>query len=129
MELNSPQHHSASDNVMDIIPVIDIRSGIAVHAVAGNRSRYQAIKSRLTESREPAEILKSLQAHFRCDACYVADLDAIEGRQLNRCIIAEMVRTGVSLIVDAGATTIEHAESLLEIGVSKVVLTSNPSMI
>ena len=31
---------------------------------------------------------------------------------------------GVSLIVDAGATTIEQVESLLEIGVSKVVLAS-----
>lgn len=78
----------------------------------------------MTESTEPPEVLKALQAHFGCNACYVADLDAIEGRQLNRCTIAEMVRTGVLLIVDAGAASIEQVESLLEIGVSKVVLAS-----
>ena len=38
--------------------------------------------------------------------------------------MAEMVRTGVALIVDAGATTVEQIEALLEIGVRQVVLSS-----
>ncbi|MBC7968368.1 MAG: hypothetical protein H7Z17_20875, partial [Fuerstia sp.] len=73
---------------------------------------------------EPAEVLKALDKHFQCVVCYVADLDAIEGRQPNRCTIAEMVRTGIALIVDAGATMVEQIEASLEIGARKVVLAS-----
>ncbi len=109
---------------MQIIPVIDIRNGVAVRAVGGRRDEYRAIESCLTASVEPAAVLTALQDHFQMSSCYVADLDAIERAQINRCTIAEMVRTGVSLIVDAGVTTIEQIESLLEIGVSKVVLAS-----
>jgi len=109
---------------MQIIPVIDIRHGIAVRAIAGDRGRYRAIESLLTSSAEPAAVLKALDKHFQSDVCYVADLDAIERQQLNRCTIAEMVRMGVALIVDAGATTVEQIEALLEIGVRQVVLSS-----
>ena len=90
---------------MQIIPVIDISNGMAVRAVAGERKHYRAIQSRLTESVEPAEVMRAIQERLQCPVCYVADLDAIERQQLNRCTIAEMVRTGVALIVDAGAET------------------------
>ena len=109
---------------MHIIPVIDVRHGIAVRAVAGERSQYRAIESRLSSSAEPAELLRAMEQHFLVAVCYVADLDAIERQQMNRCTIAEMERTGVSLIVDAGVTTVEQIETLFEIGVDRVVLSS-----
>lgn len=109
---------------MQIIPVIDIRNGIAVRAVAGDRARYRAVESLLTNSAEPTAVLNALEKHFQCAVSYVADLDAIERQQINRCTIAEMVRTGVALIVDAGAATVEQIEALLEIGVRQVVLSS-----
>ncbi len=88
---------------MHIIPVIDIRNGIAVRAVAGDRAFYKPLESRLTTSVEPAEVLKSVHAEFGCRFCYVADLDGIEHRGLNRCTLAEMARTGVALMVDGGS--------------------------
>lgn len=109
---------------MNIIPVIDIRNGFAVHAVSGERSGYQAVRSLLTSNAQPVNVLKSLMANFRCVDFYVADLDGIEGRGLNHGTIVEMVLTGASLIVDAGVTSICAAETMLEIGVSKVVLAS-----
>jgi phosphoribosylformimino-5-aminoimidazole carboxamide ribotide isomerase len=109
---------------MQIIPVIDIRSGVAVRAVAGNRARYQPVQSRFTDSAEPAAVLMALQHAFGCGVCYVADLDAIERQQLNRCTIAEMARTEVSVIADAGVTKVEQVEGLFEIGVDRVVLSS-----
>lgn len=109
---------------MQIIPVIDIRGGVAVRAIAGNRSRYQPVQSRLTDSAEPTVVLMALQQTFGCGACYIADLDAIERQQLNRCTITEMARTGVSLIVDAGVNTVKQIETLFEIGVDRVVLSS-----
>lgn len=109
---------------MKVIPVIDIRNGVAVRAVAGDRNRYQAINSCLTPGAEPSELLKALQEQFHCTSCYVADLDGIERQKINRCTIAEMTRTGVSLIVDAGATTREQVDDLLDIGVAQVVVAS-----
>lgn len=109
---------------MQIIPVIDIRNGVAVRAVAGERGRYQPVSSRLTESSEPAEVLRALRQAFHCDMCYVADLDAIEGRHRNRCTLAEMARTGVRLIVDAGVVTFADAEELQDCGASQIVLAS-----
>ena len=109
---------------MQIIPVIDIRNSIAVRAVAGERSRYAPLKVRLIDNADPAQVLKSLLRDFGFSICYIADLDAIERQQLNRCSIAEMVRTGVALIVDAGAATVEAIEALLETGVRQVVLSS-----
>ena len=109
---------------MQIIPVIDIRNGVAVRAVAGERGRYQPVSSRLTNSIEPAEVLRALRQEFHCDTCYVADLDAIEHGQRNRCTLAEMARTGVRLIVDAGVVSLEDAHELQECGASRIVLAS-----
>jgi phosphoribosylformimino-5-aminoimidazole carboxamide ribotide isomerase len=109
---------------MQIVPVVDIRNGVAVRAVAGNRGLYQPVKSQLADSAEPAIVLTALQKTFRCRTCYVADLDAIERQQLNCGTIAEMVRTGVSLIMDGGVTTVEQIEGLFELGVDRVVLSS-----
>jgi phosphoribosylformimino-5-aminoimidazole carboxamide ribotide isomerase len=109
---------------MQIIPVIDIRNGVAVRAVAGDRGRYQPVSSRLTDSIEPAEVLRALRREFLCDVCYVADLDGIERGSPNRCVLAEMARTGVQLIVDAGVVALEDAHELQECGASQIVLAS-----
>ena len=119
---------------MRIIPVIDIRNGIAVRAVAGERNRYRPLVSRLTDSVEPAEVLKALQREFGFSSCYVADLDAIETRFscdgpgrascTSRCTFAEMVRTGMKLILDAGVRSVDDARDLLDLGIDQVVLSS-----
>jgi phosphoribosylformimino-5-aminoimidazole carboxamide ribotide isomerase len=109
---------------MKLIPVIDICHGRAVHAVAGNRRSYQPLKSQLVTSCEPAIVLQQLRDVLSFETCYVADLDAIEGRGLNRCLIAEMVRTGVSLIVDAGTADSDQTKELLDLGIQVVVIPS-----
>ena len=109
---------------MQIIPVIDIRNGVAVRAIAGERHNYRPLVTDLTNSTEPAEILKALQAQFSCEACYVADLDGIEHGQINRCTLAEMIRTGVSLILDAGVKTPDEVLQLPDVGTGKVVVSS-----
>jgi phosphoribosylformimino-5-aminoimidazole carboxamide ribotide isomerase len=109
---------------VDLIPVIDIRNGIAVQAIAGQRSQYRPLRSNLTDSVEPAEVLKALRDHVFPQRCYVADLDAIEGRGLNRCTLAEMARIGLPLIVDAGVTSGFVITDLLELGAAAIVLSS-----
>jgi phosphoribosylformimino-5-aminoimidazole carboxamide ribotide isomerase len=124
---------------VQIIPVIDIRGGIVVRAVAGERHRYKPLESRLTKSTEPAEVLRALQRQFEFTHCYVADLDAIEARDLcepasqtgNRCALAEMARVGPKLVVDAGVRAMESARDLLTLEIDQVVVSSEswPCMI
>lgn len=63
---------------MDIIPVIDLKAGRAVHAVAGERAAYQPLQfSPIPEG--DAVALAAFYAQRQPPAVYVADLDAIEG--------------------------------------------------
>ncbi len=64
--------------MLQIIPVIDIRGGIVVHARGGNRQLYPALESVLTASVEPAEVIADLLALLPFERFYIADLDAIE---------------------------------------------------
>lgn len=107
---------------MRIIPVIDIMNGVAVHAVGGHRQYYQPIQSVITDSCEPARVLTALKRRLRVETCYVADIDAIQGREPNRCTLAEMSRTGVSLMVDAGTHDEGAVQSLLDMNIDRVVI-------
>lgn len=64
---------------MHVIPVIDLKSGQAVHAVAGDRANYKPIQ--LSESHTgDALALTSFYAARNPVAIYLADLDAIAGK-------------------------------------------------
>ena len=71
---------------MLIIPVIDIRGGVAVRAVAGERTHYRPIKSPLTDSADPVAVARGYQSVFPFPTLYLADLDGIEGRGSNHSI-------------------------------------------
>jgi phosphoribosylformimino-5-aminoimidazole carboxamide ribotide isomerase len=59
--------------MVEIIPVLDIRGGIAVAGMSGLRDQYLPLQSVFSRSPEPVEIAKSLPY----DRLYVADLDGI----------------------------------------------------
>jgi phosphoribosylformimino-5-aminoimidazole carboxamide ribotide isomerase len=90
---------------MDIIPVIDVRHGIAVRAVAGDRANYQPLVTPLVsaESASPwaqthgsdpemsgqtglsaIAVARGYRNLFPFSTIYIADLDGIEGRGANR---------------------------------------------
>lgn len=62
---------------MQIIPVIDVKNGIVVHARGGDRAKYQPLASPLAESAAPADAVAGLLRLFPFDTLYVADLDGI----------------------------------------------------
>ncbi len=68
---------------MQIIPVIDIRGGVAVRAIAGERNLYRPIKSPIAQTADPVAIARGYQAVFPFPTLYLADLDGIEGRGAN----------------------------------------------
>ncbi|MCW4025193.1 MAG: HisA/HisF-related TIM barrel protein [Candidatus Bathyarchaeota archaeon] len=107
---------------MKIIPVIDILNGVAVHAVRGNRKEYQPLKSVLCKTADPLEVACVFRSlGFR--ELYVADLDAILHQTANYPLFSEIVqKTGLKLMVDAGVTTLDAAQKLLNCGVSKIIV-------
>ena len=65
---------------MDVIPVIDVRHGLAVAAVRGRRSEYRPLVTPLASGSDPAAVARGYAALFAFPVLYVADLDGIEGR-------------------------------------------------
>jgi phosphoribosylformimino-5-aminoimidazole carboxamide ribotide isomerase len=89
---------------MDITPVIDIRNGVAVRAVAGRRAEYRPLVTPLAKTSAPLDVATGLMSLGDFRTLYIADLDAIEGRGDNRAAVREIARRfpKVSLWVDAG---------------------------
>jgi phosphoribosylformimino-5-aminoimidazole carboxamide ribotide isomerase len=87
---------------MLVIPVIDLLGGQVVRGVAGRRSEYRPIKSRIAADSRPGTIARTLVDQFGFSAAYVADLDAIGGRAPDLASLAEIASTGMELWIDAG---------------------------
>lgn len=64
---------------MDVIPVIDVRQGIAVRAMRGCRTDYQPLKTSLSESNKPEAVALGFRSLYPFPILYLADLDGIEG--------------------------------------------------
>lgn len=107
---------------LKVIPVIDVLNDKVVHAVRGNRAGYKNIESVLTKSVEPTEVAKAF-TNLGFTELYVADLDAIIDCSSDFQALRQIVNdTGLKLMVDAGVTSIDRAQSLLGSGVSKIVV-------
>src|SRR5690349_3902418 len=87
-----------------IVPVLDLKGGVVVHARAGERDRYLPIRSRLAEGSVPEAMIDGLLSVAPFRRLYIADLDAIERRGDHRAVIAELARRhpGIEFWVDAG---------------------------
>lgn len=108
---------------MKVIPVIDVLNEVVVHAVRGRRNEYKTVKSVLTSSVEPVEVAQTFKAlGFR--ELYLADLDAIMGRQQPNIRLYECITeaTGLKLMVDAGITESSSAKKILNSQVAKIVI-------
>jgi len=99
---------------MQVIPVIDIRNGAVVRAVAGRRSDYAPIVTPLARSADPNDVARGLMSLHYFDALYIADLDAIEGRGGNVAAISSLAAMfpDARLWVDAGLRRIAQADLL-----------------
>ncbi len=65
---------------MLVVPVLDLMAGRVVHARRGDRSAYQPLRSTLTPSSVPIEVVGALLSFAPFATIYVADLDAIQRR-------------------------------------------------
>ena len=64
---------------MEVIPVIDLKGGVVVHARQGNRGAYRPIETPLSASSAPADVVTGLLKLYPSRRLYIADLDGIAG--------------------------------------------------
>jgi phosphoribosylformimino-5-aminoimidazole carboxamide ribotide isomerase len=96
---------------MRIIPVLDLKGGIVVHARRGQRDAYAPLRSPLVEGCEPVAVAQALCAVCRHETLYVADLDALAGEPPDEATLTAL-RAVAEPWVDAGATTLDRAAAL-----------------
>ena len=82
---------------MEIVPVLDLLGGNAVHAVAGERHAYQVVDSPLGHGSDPVALARALLAAAGGASLYVADLGAITGGAGHEGMIREFVACGKDL--------------------------------
>ena len=62
---------------MKIIPVIDLKDGVVVHAQQGMREQYQPINTHLCQSSDIYQVIEAFLGVYDFDTIYIADLNAI----------------------------------------------------
>jgi phosphoribosylformimino-5-aminoimidazole carboxamide ribotide isomerase len=107
---------------LKVIPVIDILNGVTVHAVRGKRSEYKPLQSILCKSAEPVEVARAFRT-LGFSELYIADLDAIIDCSASFDALKRIAdESGLKLMVDAGVTSLERAQILLESNVAKLII-------
>lgn len=109
---------------MQIIPVLDLKAGQAVHAIRGRREQYGPVQGVLGSGEDAVGLALAYRDRLGCQTCYVADLDAIARQAGHPDILRTLAAAGITLWVDAGVSTPGAAQSLIALGVSKIIIGS-----
>ena len=106
-----------------LIPVIDLKGGVVVHARAGERAQYRPIETPLGAAHDPVGIARELLAITGSPALYVADLDAIlgTGNHFDMCRELADALPGTDLWIDGGFGDVTDCAFWLPLGANLVV--------
>lgn len=109
---------------MLLIPVIDLKGGIVVHARRGARESYAPLASPLCASAQAVDVAAGFLALAPFRALYVADIDAITGAGDNAPVVAALGRAfpKVELWVDAGEARAEAVRARAAAGLGTSVV-------
>jgi HisA/HisF family protein len=106
-----------------VIPALDLKDGIVVHAKGGARADYRPVASPFGAADDPLRIAYGLLAVTGSPVLYVADLDAITGAGSN----FELVRglsyalPDVTVWIDAGFSRVADCAFWLPLGATLVI--------
>jgi phosphoribosylformimino-5-aminoimidazole carboxamide ribotide isomerase len=89
---------------MKIIPVIDLKDGVVVHAQQGLREQYQPISTDLCQSSDIYKVIEAFLGAYDFDTIYIADLNAITQQGGHESLIAEVLIAFPSILfwIDSG---------------------------
>lgn len=115
-----------ADSNMEVIPVIDLKGGVVVHARMGRREGYRPLDTPLAPGSEPIDVARGLLSIHPFAALYVADLDAIAGQGDNDAVLTALrvAFPDLALWVDNGVAELTGAERWLGAGLGHLVLGS-----
>jgi HisA/HisF family protein len=111
---------------MEVIPVLDLKGGVVVHARMGMRSEYRPIDTPLSPSSRPTDVTRGLLSIHPFTTFYIADLDAIERRGDNNAALMQLKRAFPNLVfwVDNGIANLADAKRWLDAGIGCLVIGS-----
>jgi phosphoribosylformimino-5-aminoimidazole carboxamide ribotide isomerase len=110
----------------EVIPVIDLKAGKAVRAVAGNRAEYRPLATPLCPDGDALKCIAGYLGLYPFERLYIADLDAIQGG-VRQDAVLQAVRAGfpqLDLWVDAGFRSADAAQEWAGLGLGHPVLGS-----
>jgi phosphoribosylformimino-5-aminoimidazole carboxamide ribotide isomerase len=76
---------------MKIIPVIDLKDGVVVHARQGMREQYQPIRTHLCQSPDIYKVIEAFLGVYDFNTIYIADLNAITRQGDHERLITEVL--------------------------------------
>jgi phosphoribosylformimino-5-aminoimidazole carboxamide ribotide isomerase len=106
---------------MEILPVVDLLGGAVVRGVAGRRNEYRPVESLLCRGSAPIDVARALHAALGLSRFYLADLDAILGREPALELFRRLADDGFDLLLDAGLRCAADARPLMDAGATVVV--------
>ncbi|OPY24358.1 MAG: Imidazole glycerol phosphate synthase subunit HisF [Methanobacterium sp. PtaU1.Bin242] len=106
---------------MEIIPVLDLMSGMAVSGKSGQRDTYEPLKTVYSSSPDPVEIAISLKRQG-AKHIYIADLDAIEGAGSNLELVRKINHL-LPVILDWGVKDFQSFKFALDFAEKIIVAT------
>jgi phosphoribosylformimino-5-aminoimidazole carboxamide ribotide isomerase len=111
---------------MEIIPVLDLKQGVVVHARMGRRHEYRPIETPLSPTSDPVDVARGLLGVHPFATLYVADLDAIARNGDNHAVVTRLRAAfpQLTLWVDNGICDCCSARDWLEAGWGQLVLGS-----
>jgi phosphoribosylformimino-5-aminoimidazole carboxamide ribotide isomerase len=105
-----------------VIPVLDLKAGRAVRALAGDRDHYLPLRTRLHSGCEPIDVARGFRDTLHLRELYLADLDAIAGMAPSQSLYQSIRALGIDLWVDAGIRDQTSLAGLLAADVATLVV-------
>lgn len=95
---------------MHIIPVLDLKQELVVHAKLGNRDSYRPIESVLCRSADIIQVIDSFLKLYPFSIFYIADLDAITHQGNNGSLIDSVLKhfPDTMFWIDSGYPLYDH---------------------
>ncbi len=111
---------------LKIIPVVDLKGGVVVHAREGRRPEYRPVQSTLCRGADPVVLVEAFLRLYPFPVIYVADLDAIAGTGNHRALLQQLRKRfpHVEFWVDGGVSDVASLDGWLEARIGRMVLGS-----
>jgi len=122
------KHHGADhrgEPRLQIIGVLDLLGGRAVHARAGARDRYAPVQSAAGWPIDPGNARTLAEIYtdvLRIAEIYAADLDAILNQRPQEEVTRGLASLKAPLWLDAGVRSVDDARRAVDLGASRVIV-------